>query len=260
MKRAYVNIPEGQIHYRIDGSGEPLLLLHQTAFSSDEYSLVMPILSKSYQVIAMDTMGYGMSGSPPRVFKIEDYARSVRGFLFTLGIKETSIAGHHTGATIALEIAAAYPEIVDKLILSGCPYYDPEERQERRARYRPMEITDDGSYLTKMWEMLRRYMPHARPEDWHKFLIAGLLAGPRGEEAHQAVFQYDEKQRLPLIKSPTLLLYGTEDTFFHRREATARLVPRCRTEIIQGAGALIALEKPNAFAQSILEFLKNPGV
>jgi pimeloyl-ACP methyl ester carboxylesterase len=36
MKRAYVDTPEGQIHYRIEGSGEPVLCLHKASLSSDE--------------------------------------------------------------------------------------------------------------------------------------------------------------------------------------------------------------------------------
>ena len=56
MKRAYVDTVEGQIHYRVGGSGEPLLLLHQRLFSSDEYSKVIPILSGCCRVVAMDAL------------------------------------------------------------------------------------------------------------------------------------------------------------------------------------------------------------
>jgi hypothetical protein len=54
-RRAYVDIPEGQVHYQTAGSGEPILLLHQTPQSSDEYAMcLMPILAEKYHVIAMD--------------------------------------------------------------------------------------------------------------------------------------------------------------------------------------------------------------
>jgi len=54
MKRAYTDIPEGQIHYRIEGSGEPILLLHMAVSSSDEFSRTMHFLSKKYRAIAID--------------------------------------------------------------------------------------------------------------------------------------------------------------------------------------------------------------
>ena len=53
MKRAFTDIPEGQMHYRTEGQGEPVLLLHMAVASSDEFTRVMHILSKK--------MGYGSS-------------------------------------------------------------------------------------------------------------------------------------------------------------------------------------------------------
>ena len=38
MKRAFADIPEGQMHYRIEGSGEPVLLLHAATNSADEFT------------------------------------------------------------------------------------------------------------------------------------------------------------------------------------------------------------------------------
>ena len=132
MKRAYIDTPAGQVHYRMQGVGEPLLLLHQAKTSSDEYVLMMPILAKTHQIIAMDTLGYGNSDAPSKVRPlVEDYAHNVVDFLDALGIKRASIFGHLTGAGIAVEVAAANPERVNKLILSNCPFYTPDERKAR---------------------------------------------------------------------------------------------------------------------------------
>ena len=61
MKRAYADIPEGQIHYRIEGDGDPILLLHMAVASSDEYTRVMHFLSQRYRAIALDFLGTGDS-------------------------------------------------------------------------------------------------------------------------------------------------------------------------------------------------------
>lgn len=110
MKRAYADIPEGQIHYRTEGEGPPLLLIHQAVISSLEYSRMIPILSKTHRVMAMDMLGCGGSDKPPRAYQIGDYARSVASFLDSLGIKKASVVGHHTGACIGVELAVTYPE------------------------------------------------------------------------------------------------------------------------------------------------------
>jgi len=260
MKRAYVDITEGQVHYRYEGAGEPLLLLHQVPASSDEYSLLIPYLAKSSRVLAMDTMGYGMSDFLPPRPAIADYARCVKEFLAALGISKTNLFGHHTGASIAIEMAAAYPEAVDKLILSGCPLYAPEVREQRRKLYPDPNITADGAYIMEMWKSLQRWNPDAPPEFWHKTMVAAMLPGAKREYGHQAVFNYDEGKRLPLIKAPTLILSARKDAFISLLDEVKKLIPRSRTGVIEGAGSMVALVQPERLAKAITEFIKNPGV
>lgn len=257
LRKGYVDIPEGQVHYREDGKGEPLLLLHQTPSSSDEYSRVIPLLAKNCRVIAMDTPGFGMSGPTPRPFEIPDYARAVKAFLKALNIRKATLAGHHTGASIALETAASFPELVNRLVLSGCPLYTPEVRAAKLANpnYSPMEYKIDAGHILKLWNMFRNAVPNASAEMLTTVVSGGILAGPRGEEAHHAVFHYDSEPRLRTLKCPVLLISGTKDTFHPRLEATRAAVPGCKVAVIEGGDPLIALTHPQAFAEAILEFL-----
>ena len=66
IKQAFVDLPQGQIHYRHAGDGPPLLLLHPTSFSSEAYLEIMPILAARFRVIAMDRFGHGGSDPPLR--------------------------------------------------------------------------------------------------------------------------------------------------------------------------------------------------
>ena len=108
MKRAYADIPDGQIHYRTEGSGEPIILLHMVCSSSDEYTRVIPFLSKTYHPIAMDFLGYGESDKPKFEYQIADHARTVGSFMDSLGIEKASVVGHHSGATVGAEFAVAF--------------------------------------------------------------------------------------------------------------------------------------------------------
>ena len=65
MKRGYVDVPEGQVHYRAEGSGDAIILLHMASSSSGEYSRVIPFLAKTYHAIAMDFLGFGESAPAP---------------------------------------------------------------------------------------------------------------------------------------------------------------------------------------------------
>lgn len=258
MTRHYVHTPDGQIHYRIEGSGAPILLLHQTFASSAEYSFMIPILAGSLRVVAMDTMGYGMSDRPPKSFTIEDYARTTRDFLHALQIKRTSILGSYTGASIAVEMAAVYPDIVDKLILSGCPYYDSGLAAARLndPKFRPVQMTDDGSHLTKIWDLLRTAMPQGTPETWQRMILGALMAWPEYEAGHHAAFRYDMGSRLPLIKCPTLFVTDPDDPIHLRAKAASGLVADSTVLAIRG-GSVVALEHPDVFARAVLDFLKS---
>jgi pimeloyl-ACP methyl ester carboxylesterase len=232
-------------------------LLHQTPASSDEYSLLIPYLAKSFRVLAMDTMGYGMSDFPPANPTIADYARHVKEFMAALKVPKAHVFGHHTGATIAVEFAAAYPQLVDRLVLSGCPLYTPEARAQRQAtaKTQKLEITADGALVTGLWNLLKTYNPDAGPEFWLKSEIAGLQPGVRREDAHHAVFFYDEQKRMPAIKAPTLVLSGSKDLFLSLLDATKKLIPGSETQVIEGPASLIALTAPEALAKAVTDFL-----
>jgi pimeloyl-ACP methyl ester carboxylesterase len=261
IKRAYIDIPEGQVHYQAAGSGEPILLLHQTPQSADEYVHLIPILAKDYHVIAMDTLGYGNSDPPPRQYEIADYARSVVSFLQALGITKTHILGHHTGASIAVELAAAYPDLVDKLILFGCPNFNPELVQQYLddPGFQPMQIKKDGSHASAIWQHLLSVLPDADPKVLHFLFTNHMIVAERFEQGFIAAFRYVSTERLPLIKSPTLLICGDEDLVYEQFESVRELIPRCQPKIIKGS-EIFPIEMAEALAKEVLDFLKSPGV
>lgn len=255
MERGYVKTPGGQLHYVTAGEGETLLLLHQVPSSSMEYTRLIPLLSKRYRVIALDSPGYGMSDPPELPLTIPDYARRVVEFLDALEIGQCHLFGHHTGASIAVEVAAAYPARVRKLILSGCPHYTEEVRQAKLQAdaFQPPQPKADGSHITDAWNTILRYVPGANPEIATYMVLGRLLAGERGEEGHQAVFQYDIESRLPRIECPTLLFSTDGDAFKDRLEVTGALIPGCRLESAPGDG-LPTLTDPELLAQVITSF------
>ena len=261
MTKGYADIPEGQVSYRTEGSEQPILLLHQTPWSFKEYSLMIPILAKSYRVIAMETLGYGYSDDPPREYAVEDYARSVISFLDALHITKTSIVGHHTGSTIAAEVAAAYPERVDKLIVSGLSCWEPKEWEQLLIEL-PSEMeppAEDGSRLIDLWNMTKSYAVQPKMELLLKRFIVNLDSYTKTYDAHHALARYNVKPRLPLIKCPTLAISGSKDLFIDDLETIKGAIPLCQTMVIEGTGGAICLEKPEEFASAILEFLGNPS-
>jgi pimeloyl-ACP methyl ester carboxylesterase len=259
VTRAFVETPEGQIHYRTAGAGRPVLLLHQTPRSSDEYRDVVPILARELRVIAMDTIGYGDSYRPPRPCAVEDYARGAIDLLDGLAIPRTAVVGHHTGAVIAIELAATHPERVERLVLSASPYVDAEDRERRKTRppIDEVEPRPDGSHLAELWQRRMAFYPKGRPDLLTRFVLDALKAGERAEEGHRAVSAYRMESRVGAIRCPTLLVCGTDDPFsYPRMEALARQIAGSRALPIPGGTVAAVDQMPEEFAATILPFLR----
>ena len=263
MKRVYVDTPEGQIYCLTEGSGEPVLLLHKASLSSEEFTEIVPLIGKHYQAIAMDVLGCGNSDQPGFTPQIEDYVRNIIHFLDILKISKISVVGRLFGASLAIEMAVAYPERVNKLVLCDCLHVPLEELQKARNDFKNEGVVfqEDGSHLVAVWkgrggrsganlEMVQRATV--------EYLKSGL--GTRAGDSHRAKFAYDVSTRLPKIKSPVLLLYSEKSRFYPRSESTRKLIPICSVKLIEKTHNFPTWENPNGYAQAIIEFLQNTKV
>ena len=260
MKRGYVDIPDGQMHYRTEGSGEPFVLLHGAQSSSGAFAQFIPLLSPRYRAIAIDYLGHGESDPAPRQYTMADYAQCVLDFLDGLGVQKTNLMGFSTGANVAVEVAAIAPERVDKLILYNCPYWkDEDSRQRFPGDYPPIELEADGSHLMDKWQSSAGALEGAPLAEVQRGVIARLqaqLSPKRGEETHDAVFMYDVQPRLPLVKSPTLVLKVTREggEIFHPyAEEVKNAIPQSQLLTLPDA-AHVQL-RPWDFASPVVAFL-----
>jgi pimeloyl-ACP methyl ester carboxylesterase len=170
VERSFIVTPSGRIHIASTGSGAPVLLLHQTPRSWDEFRDVLPLLGRHYRVIAMDTVGYGDSDPlPDGKASIENWATAAHQLLVALGVGRAVVVGHHTGAAIAVEIAAAYPKHVAALVLSASPYVDKARRKEARETGHGIDHAvprADGGHLAELWSKRQPFYPPDRI-DWN---------------------------------------------------------------------------------------------
>ena len=133
-----------------------------------------------------------------------------------------------------------------------------ESTRERRSQPWP---TEDGQFLLNTWEACKLMSPNTGPETWIQALICSVTSKANNPyDVHFAVGRYDIIPKMPLIKSPTLLISGSNDMFLKLLETTKSAVPRCRAQVIQDGGILICWEKPKELAQAIIDFVKNPEV
>ncbi|MEH1917225.1 alpha/beta fold hydrolase [Nostoc sp.] len=265
IKRAFLDTEDGQILYRIGGEGEPLFLLHQNFRSGDEFRELIPIFAQKRLVIAMDFLGLGDSDKPPRMYSIEDYAKTVLLLLDELGIKTTSILGNHTGACVAAEVAAAYPERVAKIILCNIDNFSEDGKAALSKKFENLKIKADGSHLMQRWSARANYIGSAELN--HRWVLDDLKGFGYPWYAPLAVIDYCQRMetRFRLIKSPTLILSGTEDVkqlerlgFANadNREFILTAIPHAKMIDIEGGTICMMNQIPEEVSKVAIEFLE----
>ena len=259
VRRAFADTPLGQLHYAEAGDpNDPVvLLLHQTPRSWDEYRDVLPLLGRRHRAIAMDTIGFGDSAKDSRPGSIGRYAEGAVALLDTLGIARAAVVGHHTGGVVAVELATAYPERVDRLVLSSTPYVDAALRRERAGRppVDAVEPCEDGSHLTRLWQARMAFYPRGRADLLARFVLDALKAGAAREEGHLAVGTYEMERRIGRVAVPVLLIGATDDPFaYPHLRPLAEQLPGCRVVELAG-GVPLPDQLPDAFARAVLDFL-----
>ena len=116
----YAQTDDAKIYYEVYGKGEPILILHGGGVGSPyEMGKIIDVLKKNYKVIVMSTRGHGRSeiGHSPMTYKQK--ADDAVAVLNAVGEKSAQIIGFSDGAYTAYEIAALYPERVERIAAIG---------------------------------------------------------------------------------------------------------------------------------------------
>ena len=202
--RRFVETPAGMLHCAIAGTGRPVLLLHQTPRSWDEYRDVLPLLGREVQAIAVDTIGFGDSCKPPLGHdSIEYWAAVSVGLLDALGIERFAVVGHHTGAVIATEIAAAFPQRVDAAVLSASSLVDAgfRARHAKPSRIDNVQRKADGSHLTELWRIRQPWYPQGDTDLLERFVVGSVRYE---SELHNHAVVHTDASVLPVDETKTL--------------------------------------------------------
>lgn len=250
VKRGFVDLAHGQVHFRSAGAagGAPLAMIHQSPGSSKQLEgLIAALAAKGRRVVAPDTAGNGDSDPlPDAAPTIGDLAQAAFAALDALLPGPFDLYGSHTGASIAMEIAIAHPGRVRRLVIDGMGLYAAAEQSEIIARY-AREIAPDAeaTHLMKVWHFCRDQhlfwpyynrtaagrLPNGLPDDdrLHDFVVEVLKAMRTYHRSYRAAFRHPKRERLPLIAVPTLVVCSPSDMLRSYFEEVVSLVPGARS-------------------------------
>lgn len=256
-----VELAGTELHYERAGSGEPLLLIQ--GMSANHMAWGRPfssLLERSFEVIAFDNRGMGLSRPVTGAFSIAEMAADTAGLLEALEIESAHVLGISMGGMIAQELALAHPEKLRSLTL-GCTYCGGEgsrlmDPADFQGLVEAMGSGDAQRVFRAMYEL--NLSPGFRAEESHyaEFTaMAEALPAPRetiGLQV-QAITAHDTSAHLPEITAPTLVIHGTVDRVlgYPNGPLIAGLIPGARLETFEDVGHMFWWEQPERTAELV---------
>jgi pimeloyl-ACP methyl ester carboxylesterase len=259
----YADTKLGQIHYREAGSGPPLILFHESPLSGIIYDAALPLLGRHLHAIAPDMPGYGSSESPPAPLSIAELTHRLALLLDEMHLDKVALVGNHTGAAIAIQMAADLPDRVQALIVVGAPLFDDADRHQwlvENNYLEPFPLSIDGSHLPWLWARYERIWGKGTPvETLHLATTEFLRVGQHYDWAYKAAFMFDAASLLPKVKCPTLFLVTKGDMLRDRNEAALAMTPNSEEKIIDNPWGQLPHREPQIFADESVAFLRKVG-
>jgi pimeloyl-ACP methyl ester carboxylesterase len=235
-----------ELYYEVHGpaDGQPVLLLHGSLSSSEDFANLAPVLvSAGYRVVAMDCRGRGRSTWGDLPITYEQMAADTLGLLDDLGITKTDVVGWSDGAIIALNLAIHHPERLDRVVAYAANY-TPEGLQ--------FVESDQMIPFERLIADYRRLAPEpGRFEELLEVLDALTKVAPNYSEAE-----------LKSITVPVLILDGAADEFIKADQPRrmAELIAGAELVLIPGTGHFAMTARPGLFNQIVLEYLAGKAV
>jgi pimeloyl-ACP methyl ester carboxylesterase len=268
----YVEVDGNRLRFVKSGSGPVLVLLHTLRTQLDLFEKVIPDLSKTFTVYALDLPGHGFSDIPTGKYDATFFVRAVEGFLDKLDLRDVTLAGVSIGGSISLILAARRNARVVRVVAIN-PYDYGKGRGLARssllggfftyvslvpvvgetvmrlrmvpivnAVFRGGVVNADSISPALMKEM---YLVGNRPGHYRAFIA--LLRN--SESWERATKDYAQ------ITTPVLFVWASEDWARpSERRHDESLVPGAAAVTIAGGGHFLPLDKPEAVISHLNDF------
>lgn len=264
MHRGYVSAPHGQIHYAETGeagTGSPVVLYPNRPRSWVIYRRLAELLAGSHRVVILDPPGCGASDPLPDPIELADLSAATLAVMDGLGIARAHVSGHHTGATVAVDLAAHHADRVVSIAPCGLLLLTDEEKAGRLdgsafspAAGNPPQA--DGSHLAS----IMKKFPPAPPEDLpfvNDWIIDGLVSEVNQAALAKSVYRYDERAALARVGVPALFVQSLgpgEPGTLQRMEQAHALVPGSRIAFVDGGDVHFIHHRADELAPVLRDF------
>jgi pimeloyl-ACP methyl ester carboxylesterase len=256
------------VHYRDEGTGYPIVLIHGMSSSLHTWQGWTDILSKQYRVIRMDLPGFGLTGpTAENIYTIPYYESFIARFLDSLGIKECYMAGNSLGGLITWNYALHHPEQVKKIVLLDAAGYPMKHPPFVAALGRSKILSPVMRYITPRFivakSMEQVYGDPAKIRDsiTERYFKLTLRAGNRAAFiAFANGFRDHDTVPIQQIKTPTLIEWGEKDRWITPEDARRfnRDIKGSQLITYPGVGHIPMEEIPAQSCADAMRFFNEP--
>ncbi len=199
--KSYASVNGLKLYYEIQGTGEPVIVLHGGLGNTELYMPNVSALAKNHKVIAVDLQGHGRTADIERPLDREAMAEDIAELIKHLNLGKTNVIGYSFGGWVALRLAIQHPELLQKVVLVSCPF-------KRKGWFPGLLAQQDqlgaaaaeGLKETPLYQSYAKKAP--KPEDWTK-LVTKMAATLQKD--------FDWSKEVGAIKLPVLLIFGDAD-------------------------------------------------
>ncbi len=232
------------LYFEVDGTGEPVLLLHGFSGSGENWRPAIERWSAKFQLVVPDLRGHGKSGILAKPFRHKDAASDTLALLDHLQISSIKGIGVSGGGNALLHMAAMQPSRVDAMVLVSATPYFPAQARAIMRHYR-------DTLSAGQMEVLRRTHPGGDAQ------IQAIL-----DSTEAFADSYDDMDLTPpllsIIRARTLIVQGDRDPLYPVSLSVemAQAIPNSSLWIVPDAGhGPVFGEKWNAFLDAAFAFL-----
>lgn len=238
-----------------------VVLSHALGCDRSMWDTLAAALAADCRVVTYDQRGHGVSDAPAGPYTVGELADDAAALIREVADGPVVFIGLSMGGMIAQELALRHPTLVKALVIANsCGGYDDTGRAGWTARVELVRTQGMGAVAEMAmprWfgEAFRAAQP-ATVDRWRRRVASTHPGGYIG--TCEALRGMDTFARLPDIKAPTLVLAGELDpgTPVAMSEALVRGIAGAELAVLDGASHLSVLERPDAFAARVQDFLR----
>ncbi|MCZ6666167.1 MAG: alpha/beta fold hydrolase [Gammaproteobacteria bacterium] len=250
------------IPYLEGGSGEPLLLLHGFAANKDHWTLIAPLLTRHFHIIAPDIPGFGDSSRhQDACYGLDEQLARIAGFADALHLDEFHLGGNSMGGYLAAMFAARHSGKIKSLWLlapAGVLSAEPSEMQEMFERGENPLLVDGARAFDDLADLAFTVQP-PMPAQFKRPLIKRAVAeAPFNAKIFSEMFT-DPVGLEPELEGcdvRSLIVWGDQDRLLHSSgaEILHRLLSSSECRVMSRMGHVPMVERPAETAADYLRF------